>query len=176
METTIERVSIHVHYTNQDTTARMELTSIKNTNSYIAILFDIPNLKPFNGMSDVTVKLPHAEIRDVFYWGGFVGNLIQMYSRGLDFWKITDKGKESEDNKMKHKVTITKTEQKTLEEYWCMRAIKAKALSNTKTVVKEKECIKEPTLEEIAIFLAESGGDFVSVAHNYRFEPELPFD
>lgn len=83
-------------------------------------------------------------------------------------------GKEKENNPMLHKVTITKSEEKTLEEYWCMRAIKENPETKSKSVVKESECTKEPTLEEIALFLANSGGDFVSVEHNYRFA-DLPF-
>lgn len=81
---------------------------------------------------------------------------------------------ESEDNIMLHKVTITKSEEKVLEEYWLMRAIKENPETKAKTVVKESECAKEPTLEEIALFLANSGGNFVSVEHNYRFA-DLPF-
>lgn len=94
--------------------------------------------------------------------------LQKMY--GYDY----EERKESEDNTMLHKVTVTKTEEKALEEYWCMRAIKENPETKSKSVVKESECNQEPTLEEIALFLANSGGDFVSVEHNYRFA-DLPF-
>lgn len=80
-----------------------------------------------------------------------------------------------EDNPMLHKVTITKTEEKVLEEYWCIRAVKENIVTNAKSVIGEMKCDKEPTLKEIAVFLENSNADFVSVEHNYRFEPDLPF-
>lgn len=73
---------------------------------------------------------------------------------------------------MLHNVTVK--EDKVLEEYWCIRAIK-EDLNNTKKVVGEMKCTSKPTLNEIAAFLKNSGADFVSVVQNYRFENELPF-
>ena len=83
--------------------------------------------------------------------------------------------KESEGKSMLHKVTVTKTEEKVLEEYWVMRGIRNNLREFSKTVISEQECEHEPMYEEIAQFLAKSGADFVSVEHNYRFEPDLPF-
>lgn len=80
--------------------------------------------------------------------------------------------KESEGKSMLHNVTVR--EDKVLEEYWVIRAIK-EDYNNVKKVVGEMECTNKPTLNEIAAFLKNSGGDFVSVVQNYRFENELPF-
>ena len=82
------------------------------------------------------------------------------------------KNKESEGKSMLHNVTVS--EDKVLEEYWCIRAIKTN-IHNEKVVVGEMECTNKPTLNEIAAFLKNSGADFVSVVQNYRFENELPF-
>ena len=73
---------------------------------------------------------------------------------------------------MLHNVTVS--EDKVLEEYWCIRAIKTN-IHNEKVVVGEMKCTNKPTLNEIAAFLKNSGADFVSVVQNYRFENELPF-
>lgn len=73
---------------------------------------------------------------------------------------------------MLHNVTVS--EGKVLEEYWCIRAIK-EDYNNVKKVVGEMKCTNKPTLNEIASFLKNSDGDFVSVVQNYRFENELPF-
>ena len=78
---------------------------------------------------------------------------------------------------MTHTISIIKQlpvrEDKILEEYWCMRGITR--TNNTLSVCKEKELPNKPELEEIAQFLSDSNADFVSVEHNYRFEPDLPF-
>lgn len=79
---------------------------------------------------------------------------------------------ESEEKSMLHNVTVS--EDKVLEEYWVIRAIK-EDYNNVKKVVGEMKCTNKPTLNEIAAFLKNSGGDFVSVVQNYRFENELPF-
>lgn len=73
---------------------------------------------------------------------------------------------------MLHNVIVS--EDKVLEEYWFIRSIK-EDYNNEKKVVGEMKCTIEPTLNEIAIFLKNSGGDFVSVVQNYRFEDQLPF-
>lgn len=80
-----------------------------------------------------------------------------------------------EENQMTHTVTIKKTEKRVIEEYWLMRGIRIVPCTNAKEVIKECESEKEPTLEQIAQFLSDSNADFVSVEHNYRFEPDLPF-
>ena len=79
---------------------------------------------------------------------------------------------ESEEKSMLHNVTVS--EDKVLEEYWCIRAIKTN-IHNEKVVVGEMKCTNKPTLNEIAAFLKNSGADFVSVVQNYRFESDLPF-
>lgn len=96
---------------------------------------------------------------------------------GVDYISCIN-DKESEDNKMLHKITVTKTEEKVLEEYYVMRGIKKQydGLGNEKKVVCcEREVSKYPDFGTIAQFLNECGADFVSVEHNYRFEPDLPF-
>lgn len=72
---------------------------------------------------------------------------------------------------MQHNVTITKEENRVIEEYWLMRAIKENVIvkGTTKQVFKEQELDHNPTLQEIAQFLSETKADFVSVEHNYRF-------
>lgn len=86
---------------------------------------------------------------------------------------------ESEEKSMLHNVTIKYEENKTLEKYWLMRAVKDGDMygqpPTPKRVISEKECTHEPTLDEIAQFLSDSKADFVSVMQNYRFEDELPF-
>lgn len=81
---------------------------------------------------------------------------------------------------MLHNVTVKHEENKVLEKYWLMRAIKDRDMygcpqPTPKRVISEKEFANEPTPNEIAQFLSDSGADFVSVAQNYRFENELPF-
>lgn len=87
---------------------------------------------------------------------------------------------ESEKKSMLHNVTVKHEENKLLEKYWLMRAIKdgdmyGEPKLTPKIVIAEKECTIEPTPDEIAQFLYESHADFVSVVQNYRFENELPF-
>lgn len=84
--------------------------------------------------------------------------------------------KESEGKTMTHNVEVTTTENKVIEEYWVMRAVKENVIvqGRTKQVFKEQELTHEPTPQEIAQFLSESKADFVSVEHNYRFA-DLPF-
>lgn len=80
---------------------------------------------------------------------------------------------------MLHNVTVKHEENKVLEKYWLMRAIKDGDMygepPTPKRVISEKECTNEPTPQEIAQFLSDSQADFVSVVQNYRFENELPF-
>lgn len=90
------------------------------------------------------------------------------------------KYRESEGKTMLHNVTVKHEENKILEKYWLMRAIKdgdmyGEPQPTPKRVIAEKECTHEPTPDEIAQFLYESHADFVSVVQNCRFENELPF-
>lgn len=94
---------------------------------------------------------------------------------------------EREDNKMLYNVTIKKSENKVIEEYFEMQAVKSGSKSDLmisnpelcigkgNLIIKRKEVKNKPTIEEIAQFLSDTGADFVSVEHNYRFEPDLPF-
>lgn len=93
---------------------------------------------------------------------------------------LNTKMSESEEKSMLHNVTVKHEENKVLEKYWLMRAIKdgdmyGQPQPTPKRVIAEKECVKEPTPNEIAQFLSDSKADFVSVVQNYRFENELPF-
>lgn len=90
------------------------------------------------------------------------------------------KFQEREEKSMLHNVTVKHEENKVLEKYWLMKAIKdgdmyGEPQPTPKRVIAEKECNHEPTPNEIAQFLYESHADFVSVVQNYRFENELPF-
>lgn len=81
---------------------------------------------------------------------------------------------------MLHNVTVKREENKVLEKYWLMRAVKDGDMygypqPTPKRVISEKECTHEPTPDEIAQFLSDSKADFVSVVQNYRFANELPF-
>ena len=78
---------------------------------------------------------------------------------------------------MLHNVTVKHEENKVLEEFWVMRAIKEGKLpfGFKKTVIDERKLDHEPSKNEIAQFLYESHADFVSVVQNYRFENELLF-
>lgn len=85
--------------------------------------------------------------------------------------------KESEETTMKHKATITTKEEKTVEEYWVMESTREVGVTTLKTidVIDTKELDHEPSISEIAQFLLERKGIFVTVSHNYRFASELPF-
>lgn len=90
------------------------------------------------------------------------------------------KYQESEEKSMLHNATVKREENKVLEKYWLMRAIKDGDMygypqPTPKRVIAEKECANEPTPQEIAQFLFDAKADFVSVVQNYRFENELPF-
>lgn len=86
---------------------------------------------------------------------------------------------ESEEKSMLHNVTAKREENKVLEKYWLMRAIKDGDMygqpPTPKRVISEKELDHEPTPNEIAQFLSDSKADFVSVVQNYRFAGEFPF-
>lgn len=94
--------------------------------------------------------------------------------------KAIKKYQESEEKSMLHNVTVKHEENKALEKYWIMRAIKDGDMygypqPTPKRVISEKELDHEPTPDEIAQFLSDSKADFVSVMQNYRFANELPF-
>lgn len=94
--------------------------------------------------------------------------------------KAIKKYQESEEKSMLHNVTVKHEENKALEKYWIMRAIKDGDMygypqPTPKRVISEKELDHEPTPDEIAQFLSDSKADFVSVMQNYRFVSELPF-
>lgn len=109
-------------------------------------------------------------------------NLLNAFSKfdtENDSIEILKKIYESEGKSMLHNVTVKHEENKVLEKYWLMRAIKDGDMygqpPTPKRVISEKECTHEPTPNEIAQFLSDSKADFVSVVQNYRFENELPF-
>lgn len=165
----VENVAIWVKSTNQTATAKWHLEGIGLSDSWVAVIDEISDLKPFPMFSKVSVTFKDRVMEAEFYCGN--GTLIQKDSSKLDFW-LGKENKESEEKSMLHNVTIS--EDKVLEEYWCIRAIK-EDFNNAKKVVGEMKCTNKPTPNEIAAFLKNSGGDFVSVVQNYRFENELPF-
>lgn len=71
------------------------------------------------------------------------------------------------------KITVVKEETKELEKYYVIRAIKDTGIN--KKCIGEMVCKKEPTEEEIGLFLYNTQADFCSVVTNYRFNDELPF-
>lgn len=97
------------------------------------------------------------------------------------------KNNESEEKSILHNVNIKHKENKVLEEFWVIRAMKKDFKSGFTSssygfsaqigalIIKEQELNHEPTPNEIAQFLYESHADFVSVVQNYRFANELPF-
>lgn len=64
-------------------------------------------------------------------------------------------------------ITVVKEEVKNLEKYYAIRAIRDTGLN--KKCIAEKVCDKEPTEEEIGLFLYNTKADFCSVEMNYRF-------
>ena len=80
---------------------------------------------------------------------------------------------------MLHNVTVKCEENKVLEKYWLLRAVKDGDMygqpPTPKRVISEKECTHEPMPNEIAQFLSDSKADFVSLAQNYRFEMSCRF-
>ena len=88
---------------------------------------------------------------------------------------------ESEEKPMLHNATVKHGEDKVLEKYWLMRAIKDGDMygypqPTPKRVISEQELNHEPTPQEIAQFISDSKADFVSVAQNYRFASDLPHE
>lgn len=94
---------------------------------------------------------------------------IKQVNKALEqVGKVIKKYRENEEKSMLHNVTVKHEENKVLEQYWVMRGIKH--TQNEKKVISEKELDREPTKNEIAQFLSDSGAVFVSVVQNYRFE------
>lgn len=156
-----DRTKIHIDITNQDTTAKLRCEGIGVSDYVVAILYDIQDIKPFRLFS----KVRFCGKEEWFYCDYVRKMLISRDTKPIDYWLNINK--ESEDKPMQHNVTITKEENRVIEEYWCIRAIRACDLK--KTVIDEKELDHNPTLQEIAQFLSETKADFVSVEHNYRF-------
>lgn len=168
-----ERAKIHIDITSQDTTAKLRCECIGVSDYHKAILYDIPDLKYFPMFS----KVKFLGKEEWFYCVPENRMLISKDAKPLDFW-LGKQNKESEDKSMLHNVTVTKAEEKVLEEYYVMRGIKKQhdgLGSEKKVVCREREVSQYPDLGTIAQFLNECGADFVSVKHNYRFEPDLPF-
>lgn len=104
--------------------------------------------------------------------------IINLLTSALDEVESNAKSEnESEEKSMLHNVTVKHEENKVLEEIWVIRAVKEGKLpfDFKKTVIDERKLDHEPSKNEIAQFLSESGADFVSVVQNYRFAGELPF-
>lgn len=171
-----QRVIIYISATKQTATAKWHLEGMYPSDLWVAALDDITDLMPFSGESKVSIRFRDRTKEAVFYYGN--GKLIQVDSNKLDFWTGKE-NKESEEKSMLHNVTVKHEENKVLEKYWLMRAIKDGDMygepPTPKRVIVEKECASYPTYNEIAQFLSDSKADFVSVAQNYRFENELPF-
>lgn len=171
-----QRVIIYISATKQATTAKLRLEGMYPSDLWVAILHDISDLKPFSGESKVSIRFRDRAKEAMFYFGS--GKLIQVGQNKLDFW-IKKSEKESGEKSMLHNVTVKHEENKVLEKYWLMRAIKDGDMygepPTPKRVISEKECTHEPTPQEIAQFLSDSKADFVSVVQNYRFENKLPF-
>lgn len=97
------------------------------------------------------------------------------------------KNNESEEKSMLNNVTVKHEKNKVLEEFWIMQAIKKDFqcdcmitcagifMGKGDKLLEEKELNHEPTPDEIAQFLSDTGADFVSVVQNYRFENEFLF-
>lgn len=171
-----QRVIIYISATKQTTTTKWHLEGVYPSDLWVAILHDIADLKPFLGESKVKISFRDGTREAVFYFWN--EKLIQAGQNELNFW-VKKSENESEGKSMLHNVTVKHEENKVLEKYWLMRAIKDGDMygqpPTPKRVISEKELDHEPTLQEIAQFLSDSKANFVSVVQNYRFENELPF-
>lgn len=96
---------------------------------------------------------------------------------------------ESEEKSMLYNVSVKHEENKVLERYYVMVAMRnnkiaeydhetrsTKDLGEGSRIMDKKEMGSEPTNDDIAQFLSDSGADFVTVEQNYRFQPDLPFN
>lgn len=125
-----------------------------------------------------TENIPQID-RAIKEWGVAFRKAMKEARKAIEDGKNEWRKFESEGKSMLHNVTVKHEENKVLEKYWLMRAIKDGDMygepPTPKRVVSEKECTHEPTPNEIAQFLSDSKSDFVSVVQNYRLENELPF-
>lgn len=74
---------------------------------------------------------------------------------------------------MQHNVTITKEENRVIEEYWLIKAYR-KSYPQTDGLIASKVTEDEPTYQEIAQYLSKTNAKSACVEHNYRFA-DLPF-
>ena len=177
-----DRVKIHIKSTNQYTTATWKLEGCGNADIWVCVLEDISDFQwlTFWNFSSVRIEFKDGRIKEkMFYYDSQRERLTQVDTDKLDFW-ISKEIKESEGKSMLHNVTVKRKENKVIEKYWLMRAVKDGDMygypqPTPKRVISEKECTHEPTPNEIAQFLSDSKADFVSVVQNYRFANELPF-
>lgn len=103
---------------------------------------------------------------------------VELFCKAMEELEASAKSeKESEEKSMLHNVTVKREENKVLEEFWVMRAVKEGKLpfDFKKAVIDERKLDHEPSKSEIAQFLSDNGADFVSVVQNYRFVSEFPF-
>lgn len=164
----VENVAIWVKSTNQTATAKWHLEGIGLSDSWVAVIDEISELKPFPMFSKVSVTFKDRVREAEFYCGN--GTLIQKDSSKLDFW-LGKENKESEEKSMLHNVTVKIEENKVLEAYWTIRGgIKGNSLLRP-----YHELDHEPTPEEIAQFIHSNKVDYAFIEENYRFENELPF-
>ncbi len=125
-----------------------------------------------------TKQIPQID-RAIKEWGEAFRKAVKEVNKTIEEARKEWKEFESEEKSMLHNVTVKHEENKVLEKYWLMRAIKDGDVygepTTPKRVISEKELDHEPTPDEVAQFLSDSKADFVSVVQNYRFENELPF-
>lgn len=185
-----EMVKIHIKATNQYTTATWKLEGYGNDDIWVCVLENIADFQwmTFWNYSSVKIEFSDGRIKEkMFYYDSLRERLTQVDTDGLEFW-ISKENKESEEKSMLHNVTVKHEENKVLEEFWVMYAMKNEGIAeyNQKTgvskvlgvescIVDKKELKEKPNKNEIAQFLSDSKADFVSVVQNYRFESELPF-
>lgn len=124
-------------------------------------------------------ELSFPTIEDVLYLE-LTKEFVELFCKAMEELEASAKSEnESEEKPMLHNVTVKREENKVLEKYWLLRAIKDGDMygkpPTPKRVISEQELDHEPTPQEIAQFLSDSKADFVSVVQNYRLESELPF-
>lgn len=170
----IKPITIYIELTSQSTTAILDTEYIGIYDYCAVVLKNVQNLKPFPMFS----KVRFLGKEEWFYCNYEKKMLISKDTRSFAEW-FSKSNKESKEKSMLHNVTVKHEENKVLEKYWLMRAIKDGDMygqpPTPKRVISEKECTREPTPNEVAQFLSDSKADFVSVVQNYRFENELPF-
>ena len=171
-----EMVKIYIKATNQYTTAAWKLEGYGNDDIRVCVLENIADFQwmTFWNFSSVKIEFADGRIKErMFYYDPLRERLTQVDGDELSFWI----SKESEEKSMKHNVIVKKSEEKVIQEYWLIKVVKDKNIDLSKTIQisKEKVCDHQPTPEEIAQFLFDTGSDFAIVEQRYRFESELPF-